>query len=183
MEDALARSARGDDSAFEEIVQRHQAMVFSLAHHFLGDPLAAEEVAQDVFLQLYRNLGSIKSESHLTYWLRKVTAHRSIDRARRRRPDPVSLDDVPEPVAPGSRLDSSRDGAADPAVAERLQTLIRALPEKRRMVVILRYQEELELHEIAELLDMPINSVKSCLQRSLAILREKLTRCFGDVPV
>ncbi|HKS95053.1 MAG TPA: sigma-70 family RNA polymerase sigma factor, partial [Terriglobia bacterium] len=108
MEDALAKSARGGDSAFEEIVRRHQAMVYSLAHHFLGDPSAAEEVAQDVFLQLHRNLGSIKSASHLTYWLRKVTAHRSIDRARRRRPDPVSLDDVAEPAAPGSPLDSSR---------------------------------------------------------------------------
>lgn len=184
MEDALAKSARGDASAFEEIVRRHQAMVYSLARHFLGDPSAAEEVAQDVFLQLHRNLGSIKSASHLTYWLRKVTAHRSIDCARRRRPDPpVSLEDVAEPAAPGSLPDSGRDGAGDPAVAERLQALVRALPEKRRMVVILRYQEELELHEIAELLDMPINSVKSCLQRSLAILREKLTRCFGDVPV
>ena len=165
-------------------MRHHQAMVYSLARHFLGDPSAAEEVAQDVFLQLHRNLGSIKSSSHLNFWLRKVTAHRSIDCARRRRPDPpVSLEDVPEPVAPASSPDSGRDGAPDPAVAERLQLLVRALPEKRRMVVILRYQEDLELHEIAEVLDMPINTVKSCLQRSLAILREKLTRCFGDVPV
>jgi RNA polymerase sigma-70 factor, ECF subfamily len=184
VEDALAKSARGDDSAFEEVVRRHQAMVYSLARHFLGDPSAAEEVAQDVFFQLHRNLGSIKSGSHLTFWLRKVTAHRSIDRARRRRPDPpLSLEEVPEPAAPASRPDSGREGAPDPAVTERLQLLVRALPEKRRMVVVLRYQEELELHEIAELLDMPINTVKSCLQRSLAMLREKLTRCFGDVPV
>ena len=159
-------------------------MVYSMAYHFLGDPPAAEEVAQDVFFQLYRNLGAIKSSSHLTFWLRKVTAHRSIDRARRRRWDPPSsLDDVPEPVAPGASPDSTPDSACDPAMSERLERLVRALPEKRRMVMILRYQEELELHEIAEVLDMPINSVKSCLQRSLAILREKLTRCLGDVRV
>jgi len=157
-------------------------MVYSLACHFLGDPPAAEEVAQDVFFQLHRNLGSIKSASHLTFWLRKVTSHRSIDRARRNRQEPpLSLDDVPEPAA--SSHSSVTDSGPDPATAERLRRLVRALPEKRRMVVILRYQEELELHEIAELLDMPINSVKSCLQRSLAILREKLTRSFGDVRV
>ncbi len=158
-------------------------MVYSLAYHFLGDPPAAEEVAQDVFFQLHQNLAAIKSNVHLTFWLRKVTAHRSIDRARRRRPDPpLSLDDVPEPLAPAPP-DSGPDSACDSAVAERLQRLVRALPEKRRMVVILRYQEELELHEIAELLDMPLNTVKSSLQRSLAILREKLTHCFGDVHV
>ena len=157
-------------------------MVYSLAYHFLGDPPAAEEVAQEVFFQLHRNLAAIKSSTHLTFWLRKVTAHRSIDRARRRPDPPLSLDDVPEPVAP-TPPDSAPDSACDSAVTERLQRLVRALPEKRRMVVILRYQEELELHEIAELLDMPINTVKSSLQRSLAILREKLTHCFGDVHV
>ena len=69
------------------------------------------------------------------------------------------------------------------AVKERLQRLVAALPERWRLVVILRYQEELELREIAEILEIPINTVKSSLQRSLALLREKLTRCFGDVPV
>ena len=181
-EDALARSARGDPSAFEQIVRQHQAMVYSLAYHFLGDPPEAEEVAQDVFLQLHRNLGAIKSSSHLVFWLRKVAVHRSIDRARRLRPErEVSLDEIPEPVAPE---DLAATGApADSAVSDKLRQLVRVLPEKWRQVVILRYQEDLELHEIAELLDMPINTVKSSLQRAQALLREKLTRCFGDVPV
>jgi len=175
-EDALARSARGDPVAFEEIVRQHQAMVFSIAYHFLGDAPDAEEVAQDVFLKLHRNLPAIKSAAHLTAWLRKVTTHRSIDQARRRGPSPpLSLDDVPEPAAEAP--------LPELAVKERLQRLVAALPERWRLVVILRYQEELELREIAEILEIPINTVKSSLQRSLALLREKLTRCFGDVPV
>ena len=157
-EDVLARSARGDAAAFEQIVREHQGMVFSLAYHFCGDPSAAEELAQDVFFQLYRNLRAIKSPAHLTFWLRKVTAHRSIDRARRRRHDlllgpPLSLEDVPEPMAPMP--------LPEVALAGKVRRLVQALPAKRRMVVVLRYQEELELHEIAEIMEMPINTVKS----------------------
>lgn len=168
--EALARSARSDPSAFAEIVRDHQAMVFSLAYHFLRNKSSAEDLAQEVFLQLYQNLSAIKSRAHLMFWLRKVTSHRCIDQARRRRPE-LNLDEAPEPVAATS--------SADPLLAQKLRRLVASLPEKARLVLILRYQEELELHEIAEVLEMPINTVKSSLQRSLAILREKLARSGG----
>ncbi len=66
---------------------------------------------------------------------------------------------------------------------QRLRRLVASLPEKARIVVILRYQEELELHEISDILGIPINTVKSSLQRSLGFLREKLARCVGGVRV
>ena len=69
---------------FAEIVRRHQSAVFSIALHFLADRSAAEELAQDVFLQLHANLPTIKSDDHMKFWLRKVTAHRCIDHKRRR---------------------------------------------------------------------------------------------------
>ncbi len=167
MDVALARWARGDPSAFEEIVREHQAMVFSMAYYFLRDRSVAEEIAQDVFLRLHRNLGGIKSPAHLMLWLRKVTSRRCIDEVRRNptRP-PVSLEDAPEPVDGGP--------ASDPLLSRRLRRLVASLPENARMVIILRYQEELDLAEIAEILEIPINTVKSRLQRSLAMLREKL---------
>ncbi len=167
MDVALARWARGDPSAFEEIVREHQAMVFSMAYYFLRDRSVAEEIAQDVFLRLHRNLGGIKSPAHLMLWLRKVTSRRCIDEVRRNptRP-PVSLEDAPEPVDGGP--------ASDPLLSRRLRRLVASLPENARMVIILRYQEELDLAEIAEILEIPINTVKSRLQRSLAMVREKL---------
>src|SRR6478672_3089957 len=70
---------------FAGIVQRQQGMVFSIALHFMRDPQVAEELAQDVFLDLYRHLDSLKSPEHVTFWLRKVTTHRCIDYARRRK--------------------------------------------------------------------------------------------------
>ena len=99
-EDALARLALGDATAFADIVQEHQSMVFSIAYHFLHDRSLAEEAAQDVFLRLYRNLASIKSPQHLVFWLRKVACRRALDEVRKLpKTPPASLEDVAEPVA------------------------------------------------------------------------------------
>lgn len=179
MERALALAARGDASAFASIVREHQAMVFSVAYHFLHDRPLAEDMAQEVFLHLYQNIGSIQSPAHLKFWLRKVASHRCIDHARSRsRGTEVTLDEISESVG---NMDASSE--RDPLLGQKLQRLVASLPEQARMVIILRYQEELEYHEIAEVLEMPINTVKSNLQRALAVLRGKLTRCLGDVPV
>jgi len=160
---------------FEDIVRRYQTMVFSIARHFLADRSSAEELAQDVFLQLHANLPSLKSEEHVKFWLRKVTAHRCIDHQRRRKLPQVSLDDAPEAVSPAQ--------ASDPFVARRLQQFVASLPEKPRLVVILRYQEDMLPEHIAEVLAMPVATVKSHLHRSLALLREKVTRTIGEVTI
>ena len=171
-EDALARLARGEATAFADIIQEHQSMVFSIAYHFLHDRSLAEEAAQDVFLRLYRNLASIKSPKHLVFWLRKVACRRALDEARKLpKVPPASLEDVAEPAAESPDL--------DPLLSQGLRRLVASLPEDARAVIILRYQEELDLAEIARILDLPLNTVKSRLARSLGILREKVHRWTG----
>ena len=157
---------------FAGIVQRQQGMVFSIALHFVRNRQAAEELAQDVFLHLYQHLDSLKSPEHVTFWLRKVTSHRCIDYARRQKWSQVSLDDVPELAAATT--------ARDPLLQRKLRQLVASLPERARAVVILRYQEDLTPTEIAEVLTMPVATVKSHLQRSLSMLREKIVRVMGD---
>jgi RNA polymerase sigma-70 factor (ECF subfamily) len=175
-EDILTRAQRGDHAAFAEIVREHQSMIFGIVRRFVGDAGVAEELAQEVFLDLYQNLAAIASADHLRFWLRRVASHRCIDHARRRKVRPtVCLDEVPEPAA--------RSASGDPILAGTLRRYVGALPETARMIVVLRYQEDLAPAEIAEVLDMPVNTVKSHLQRSLAILREKLARCLGEVQV
>jgi RNA polymerase sigma-70 factor (ECF subfamily) len=156
---------------FASLVRANQAMVFSIALHYAHDRSAAEELAQDVFLQLHRSLGDMQSAEHAARWLRKVAVHRSIDHARRSRFRPqVGLEDAPEPVTPAA--------AGDPMLTERLRRLVASLPEKPRAVMILRYQEDLDPEEIAATLGMPLRTVKSHLQRSLVMLREKAGRAF-----
>jgi DNA-directed RNA polymerase specialized sigma24 family protein len=84
LELALQRSIQGDSTAFVELVRAHQGMVFSIACHYLQDRSLAEDLAQEVFLELYQGLDRIQSAAHLTFWLRRVTAHRCIDQGRRK---------------------------------------------------------------------------------------------------
>jgi RNA polymerase sigma-70 factor (ECF subfamily) len=180
--ESLVKLAGNPQTAFAEIVREHQSMVLSLAYHFLHDHSLAEELAQEVFLSLYQNLPAIKSPEHLKFWLRKVASNRCIDYLRRQKFGlglQMSLDDAPEVI------DAFRvpDKLPDPMLAQKLRRYVAALPEKQRLVVILRYQEDLDPTEIAEALDMPVNTVKSYLQRGLSTLREKLSRCFGEISV
>ncbi|HUP61670.1 MAG TPA: sigma-70 family RNA polymerase sigma factor [Thermoanaerobaculia bacterium] len=162
----LARAQGGDHDAFAEIIERHEAMVFSLAYRFFNDRGRAEEIAQDVFLQLYRHLPMIESDSHLLFWLRQVTTRRCIDLTRRARLKPVRLEDVSELRVV--------DRHADPLLDRRLRQLIEELPEMQRAIVTLRYQEDLDPSEICRIVNMPVNTVKSHLHRALQSLRRRL---------
>jgi len=175
-DELLVRAANGDQGAFGDLVRMHQGMVFGLAYNFLRDRALAEELSQEVFLQLYRHLSQIESPAHLVFWLRRVASHRSIDYTRRnKRESHINVDELPE-LATDFR-------ETDPMMSETLRRIVATLPEKPRMIVTLRYQEDLEPAEIAALLRMPVNTVKSHLRRSLQILREKVTRSLGEVEV
>ena len=165
---ALRRAQGGDHDAFAELVEQHEAMVFSLGYHFFADRGRAEEVAQDVFLQLYRSLQTIESESHLLFWLRQVTTRRCIDLTRRVRIKAVSLEDAGELRAADRNIDPLRD--------RKLRALIAELPDLQRALLTLRYQEDLDPSEICRIVDMPVNTVKSHLHRALAALRRKLEK-------
>ena len=163
---ALERSRSGDHDAFAELVSEHQSMVFSIAYRFFDDAARAEEAAQDVFLQLYRSLPDIESDAHLVHWLRQVTSRRCIDMLRRSRLRAVSLDDVGELPA--------RTRSADPLLDRRLRRFVATLPEMQRLVVTLRYQEDLDPSDIGGIVNLPVNTVKSYLHRALQSLRKQL---------
>ena len=166
-DELLVQARSGSEAAFAALVREHQAMVFGLAYHFLHSHAYAEELAQDVFLALHQNLARVESARHLVYWLRRVTSNRCIDSVRtaqRRREFPI--DDLHEQgVAPRF---------ADPLLGELLQTLVAELAPDARIVVTLRFQEDLDMSEIAAITDMPVNTVKSHLRRSMDALRRKL---------
>jgi len=163
---ALTRAQSGDHDAFAEVIEQHEAMVYSLAYHFFNDRGRAEEIAQDVFLQLYRNLATIESNAHLLFWLRQVTTRRCIDLTRRSRMKAVSLEDAGELRAVEKKHDALLD--------RKLKSLIEELPDIQRAVVTLRYQEDLDPSDICRIVKLPVNTVKSHLHRALQSLRRKL---------
>ena len=152
---------------FEQLVDEHQAMVFSLALRMTGDRGLAEEIAQDVFMELDRHLGKIESAEHACFWLRRVAMSRSANALRRRRVRGmdlwVEMEDshgiqLVQPVSP---------------LGARIEQLLSTLPEPQRAALVLRYQEELTPEEIATTLQAPVATVKSHLQRGLKLLRAK----------
>ena len=162
----LARARRGELAGFRELIHAYQDAVYTLALRMLRVPEDAEELAQDVFVSAHRHIGGISSEAHLLFWLRRTVCHRAIDRLRRRLPYPsVTLDDAPDLAGP--------DTAADPLLERQLRDMVQRLPPAARVVVLLRYQEDLDPPEISRTLDMPLNTVKSHLKRSLALLRRR----------
>ena len=152
---------------FEQLVDEHQSMVFSIALRMTGDRGLAEEIAQDVFLELDRNLGKLESATHVCFWLRRVTVNRSTDALRRRR---VRGTDLWVEVEDAHGLPPEE---RESPLSARLEQLLATLPESQRAALVLRYQEDLSPDEIAEMLKTPLATVKSHLQRGLKLLRAK----------
>ena len=166
-DELLNRARAGEAAAFAALVRRYQRTVFSIALRMLGDRHRAEDLAQEVFLQLYRSLDGIGSDAHLAFWLRKVAVNRAIDRIRQE----ARYDN--EPLTEAASV-VGETGDTDPLLQRRMAELVSQLPPAARAVVVLRYQEDLDPVYIASTLDMPINTVKSHLKRSLTSLRARV---------
>jgi len=161
----------GSKEIFRRLVLEHQSMVFSIALRVVGDRSSAEEVAQDVFLELHTKLPDLESPEHVRFSLRRVAAHRAIDLVRKRARRPEESFDPNE--LPELAID---DDPGDPLLSRQLRQLVASLPTVQRTVIVLRYQEELTPEEIAATLSMPVATVKSHLQRTLRLLRAKAAR-------
>lgn len=170
--DDLQAAQRGEQAAFARLVRAYQARIFSVALRLTGRREDAEELAQDAFVQLHASLAQIHSTSHLLHWLLRAITHRSIDRlrARSRSPRLVQIGTADHPAD---------EHLVDPLWSRRLRALLSELPEAPRAVVLLRFQEDLEPTEIAAVLDMPLNTVKSHLRRSLEWLRAQQAAADG----
>jgi RNA polymerase sigma-70 factor (ECF subfamily) len=159
-----------DAAELGRVIETHQRMVFSIALRLTGDYALAEEVAQDVFLDYFRSAEKLTGKEHARFWLRRVAVHRATDalRHRSRQPEAAAEEWVQHEhdVALGGPQVSSR-------VSVKIEELLLALPEPLRIVVVLRYQEDMGPAEIADLLGQPVATVKSHLQRGLQLLRKK----------
>ncbi len=157
------------DDEFRRLIETHQRMVFSIGLRVTGDPSTAEEVAQDVFLELHRSVERLANADHIRFWLRRVAVHRSTDALRRRAHRPEA---AAEEWEEGHSLEDDAP-ISSISLQARLDELLRALPEPMRVVVVLRYQEEMLPDEIARMLGKSVASIKSHLHHGLKLLRRK----------
>lgn len=180
----VERFRAGDRRAFDQIVRRYRDRVYTLCRRWLEDTEVAEEVAQDVWVALFRSLGNFRGESQLSTWIFKVAVNHCKNRRlyRRRRAwgkheslSPQADDDVP--VRQLADETAAADLSIHAAEAGQLVSLALAqLDEDHRQILLLRDVEDLAYEEIADILDLPRGTVKSRIHRARAELAAVLTR-------
>lgn len=176
----VERFRRGDDSAFDRIVERHAAEIAALANRLLGWPQDVDDVVQDVFLAAFTGLKTFRGDCRLRSWFFTITINKCRHHRRRLgRMRSVRFDEA----APSLYLNENAEMAAiDTESSDRVGRAVRALPTKYREVVVLRYLQGLETAEICRLLGITMNTLNVRLNRARARLKDDLSEVIKETP-
>src|SRR5205814_1227692 len=175
--------SRGDTSAFEELIERHQSLVAGTVARMLGSNSDVEDIAQQVFIRVWKSARRYVPRAKFTTWLLKITRNLVFNELRRSRRRPhVPLQS--EPGAEDPPLKDETNLAPDASLLESelqrtVEEAILQLPESQRMALVLRRYEQLSYEQIAEVLDLSVPAVKSVLFRARTELRSRLSKYLG----
>lgn len=180
--DIMLQVKAGDDSAFEYLVQKYRRPMVSFMFRMAHNSAAAEDLAQDVFLRVYRSRESYEASAKFTTWLYRIATNLAVNHARdtrHERPEnTVSLDEPDEEN--GRTLDlPDRTPSAEDAIVQRervaaIRQRVQALPERQRIAVVMHKYQQMEYREIADVLKLSESATKSLLFRAYETLREQL---------
>jgi RNA polymerase sigma-70 factor (ECF subfamily) len=166
----------GVDACFDELVRRYSAPIYTFILRMVGRPEDADDLTQDVFVQLLKSLPTARPDLPLRPWVFVIARNKCLDHLKRKRALVFSAlathdgeDTVEERVADGQPLPEELAERAD--LRDILQEAIAALPPRYRAVVALRYSTDLTFAEIGTVLELPENTVKTHFQRAKAMLR------------
>jgi RNA polymerase sigma-70 factor (ECF subfamily) len=176
--DLIARAAGGDAAAFQALVERHRSMVYRVAYQFAGNHYDAEDIAQEVFIKVYRSLDRFRQDAQLTSWMYRIVMNACIDHRRRSRPA-VSAPFGEEAEHRLMNTVEETPGPEDRAYAGELGQVLEAeinrLPHGQRIVFVMRHHQGLKLGEIAEALGLAEGTVKRQLHAAVHRLRHALS--------
>jgi RNA polymerase sigma-70 factor (ECF subfamily) len=169
----LVRAGRRQE-AFERLVPAYRRRVFGLAYGILRERAAAEDLAQEVFVKVWQALPRYDGRARLSTWIYAITRNAAVSALRARRPS-VSISD---PAVLAEVEGMAATSAAEPADAG-LRRQVEALPEKQRLAVTLYYLDERTVDEVAGMMGLPVNTVKTHLHRARASLATALAAREG----
>ncbi|HAH86582.1 MAG TPA: RNA polymerase subunit sigma-24 [Armatimonadetes bacterium] len=177
----IERCKKGDLSAFDELVRRYEKPVYNFAYRMAGNYDDASDIASEALIKVFNAIGSFRGEASFTTWLYRIVTNVYLDhRKRRRGRGDVSLDEyleLDEGSVPRQVVDTAPTPSEEFEIRARNDVLMRAvgeLPEYQRMMVLLFHGQGLSYEEIAEIMSLPIGTVKSRLNRARLALREIL---------
>jgi RNA polymerase sigma-70 factor, ECF subfamily len=170
--------AGGDTSALEQLIERHQALVAGTVARMLGSNADVEDIAQQVFIRVWKSAGRYVARAKFTTWLLKITRNlvfNEMRRAKRHPHLPVNIEPESEEIQLKDEVTATPDATLlQSELTQAIEQAIGLLPDTQRMALVLRRYEELSYEEIAEVLDLSVPAVKSLLFRARTELRERL---------
>ncbi len=181
----LERLCRGEEQAYLELFDLFSKRVYSLVFRMVRDASLAEDLTQEVFLKVFKRIGTLKDPSKLSAWMMQIAHNTCLDWLKKKRPETL-LTDFCDPAAAGWIASMARDnpGSSPEEIllkmeSERLDSLIGLLPVKYREILLLRYVHGYSYKEIASILDIPVSSVKFRKHYALKMLHERLKNRRG----
>jgi RNA polymerase sigma-70 factor (ECF subfamily) len=190
LERSLLRRLRNrDERAFRELIEAHRDRVYNICYRMLGNRHESEDVAQEVFITVFKQIDTFREEAKFSTWLYRVAVNHCKNRikylARRYDKARDELDDESANGANGTPIGApiprAPDRALEGAQMEKLmQDAIASLEDDQRIVVVLRDVEDLSIEEICEITGLADGTVKSRLHRARLVLRKKLARHVGE---
>ena len=170
--------AGGDTTAFEQLIERHQTLVAGTVARMLGSNSDVEDIAQQVFIRVWKSAGRYVARAKFTTWLLKITRNlvfNEMRRAKRHPHLPVQIDPEAEEMPLKDEATATPDATLlQKELQAEIEKAIMLLPDTQRMALVLRRYEELSYEEIADVLDLSVPAVKSLLFRARTELRERL---------
>jgi RNA polymerase sigma-70 factor (ECF subfamily) len=178
-EDLMGKTANGDDFAFEILVRRHQASVLNLVYRYVGDRTKAKDLAQEVFLRVWKSAKRYEPKAKFTTWIYRITANLCLNELKSFGKKKLLFGG--SPVEEGQTRDGGSNvspSAEDLLLAEersrQISDALQSLPENQRMALILKRYDNLSYHEIANIMECSVSAVESLLVRAKKNLQEKL---------
>lgn len=175
----VERIRAGDQRAFAELIDQYKGMVLNLVARMSGKVENAEDLAQEVFVRVWRGLHNFRGDCKLSTWIYRIALNLAIAESKtaRSRSQFLDIDDPTVERGPHFVEDDDNPYGEEVRLKEQMLRLLPDMPEKHRTAVVLFYLKQLSYNEISEIMDVPVGTVKSYLFRGKAWLREQL---FGD---
>ena len=183
--DLAAQAARGKEPAFRELLVRYERPVFSLIYRMVRDRTLAEDLSQEAFIRAFNAIGTYKTSYKFSNWILKIANNHTIDHLRKRKLDTVSIDGSPhartaDEISQSQVVIESRDENPLEYVEHRelgsqIEGAIGDLRQEYRTVIVLRHVDGYAYDEIAEIMDLPLGTVKTYLHRARGELRKSLS--------
>lgn len=178
-EELVEKVKKGDADVYEKIIQKYQSKVFGLIYNMTKNQNEIEDLAQEVFIKIYKNLGKFKGDSSLYTWIYKITVNLCLDEMKKRKnviylDEKIEVDDGEVNRELPSEDKSQEELYEEKELQEKLHNCINKLPEKQRVMIVLRDIKGFSYEEISKITDVKLGTVKSQINRARLKLKELL---------